>query len=359
MKKTICFFNSVKSWGGGEKWHLEMATYLRNKDYNVIVYCQKNGALHHKSIEADLEVRLIDIENLSFLNPFKIYNLVQMFKKDKPDILILNASKDIKTGAVAAKLAEVKKVVYRRGSAIPIKNTFLNRFYFKNVLTNMLANSEETKRTVNQNNPKLFPKENIKVIYNGIHFDNYHPIQDKPKTDTLIIGNLGRLEYQKNQQALLELAVVLKSKNLNFRLLIGGDGRLLNTLKTKAKDLNVEDVVDFKGYVEDVNAFMSQLDIFVLTSHWEGFGYVIAEASYHYKPVIAFDVSSNPEIIDNNKTGFLIEKDNIEELANKIILLHSQEELIKDMGRKGHDFVNQLFDAEVNNKKVEGYLESI
>ncbi|MGY5355741.1 glycosyltransferase [Wenyingzhuangia sp. IMCC45467] len=359
MKKTICFFNSVKTWGGGEKWHLEMASYLQTKGYPVIVYCQKNGVLHQKSVAAGLEVRLVNIENLSFLNPFKIYKLVKLFRKDQPDILILNASKDIKTGAVAAKLAEINKVVYRRGSAIPIKDTFLNRFYFKNVLTNMLANSEETKRTVNQNNTYLFPKDKIKVIYNGIHLENYYPIKNKTKGETLIIGNLGRLEYQKNQMALLDLALVLKSKNLNFKLLIGGDGRLLNVLKNKAKEIGVEDVVEFKGYVEDVNAFMTQLDLFVLTSHWEGFGYVIAEASYHYKPVIAYNVSSNPEIIDNNVTGYLIEKDNLEELANKIIILNTDDALRDTMGVKGHEFVNQYFDAEINNKKVEAYLESI
>lgn len=359
MKKKICFFNSVKSWGGGEKWHLEMALYLKDKGYQVVLYCQKNGALHKKAENSGLELRLIDIENLSFLNPFKIYKLVQLFKKDTPDILILNASKDIKTGAVAAKLAEIEKIVYRRGSAIPIKNTSLNRFYFKKVLTHMLANSQETKRTVNQNNATLFPKEKIEVIYNGIHLENYHPIKNKNKGETFVIGNLGRLEYQKNQTALLDMAVMLKSKNLNFKLIIGGEGRLLNSLINKAKELDIEDVVVFQGYVEDVNTFMSQLDVFVLTSHWEGFGYVIAEASYHYKPVLAFNVSSNPEIIDNNVTGFLIEKDNLVDLVDKILLLNSNEEMSLEMGAKGHDFVNQHFDAEINNKKVETYLESI
>lgn len=354
--KTICFFNSVSAWGGGEKWHLEMSYYLhQNKQYNVIVYCQQKGELYKKVVELGIQVRPISVGNLTFLDPVKLWRLTNQLRKDKPDLIVLNISKDIKSGALAAKYAGVKNIVYRRGSAIAIKNNFLNRWYFKNVITNILANSDETKKTINQKNPKLFPEDKIQVIYNGLHLDQYKslPKQDK---ECFVIGNLGRLEYQKNQVALLELAKVLKQKINNFKIVIGGDGRLMNELKQKASELEIDDVVEFQGYIDDVNLFMSQLDVFLLTSHWEGFGYVLAEASYHEKPVLAYKVSSNPEIVKDRETGYLVEKDDIQALSEYILKLKENDNLRNKLGQNGKNFVLENFNAKVNQVKVEEYF---
>ncbi|NJB82894.1 glycosyltransferase [Wenyingzhuangia aestuarii] len=355
--KTICLFNSELAWGGGEKWHLETSSYLHHKKYRVIVYCHKDGELRKKLEQEGIETRLISIGNLSFLNPFKILQLMLLFLKDKPNAVIYNISKDIKVGALAAKWAGVKTIIYRRGSAIPIKNNFLNRWYFKNIISQILVNSFETKKTINQKNANMFPKEKIKVIYNGLHLERYQ--LEKNKTQHIFtIGNLGRLEYQKNQTALLDLALILKQKITDFKIVIGGDGRLLNELKQKAENIGVADVVEFKGYVDNVNNFMSQIDVFVLSSHWEGFGYVVAEASYLKKPVIAYNVSSNPEVVVNNKTGFLVEKDDLEEVSKRLIELKENADLVEQMGLAGNTFVKENFDAEVNQQKVEDYLLS-
>ncbi|NIJ45773.1 glycosyltransferase involved in cell wall biosynthesis [Wenyingzhuangia heitensis] len=353
--KTICLFNSELAWGGGEKWHLETSSYLNNKDYRVIVYCHKNGELRKKLEKDGIEIRLISIGNLSFLNLFKILQLMFLFIKDKPNAVIYNISKDIKVGALAAKWAGVKTIIYRRGSAIPIKNNFLNRWYFKNIISQILVNSFETKKTINQKNANMFPEDKIKVIYNGLRL-NHYKFKEKQAKDIFTIGNLGRLEYQKNQTALLDLAVVLKQKITDFEIVIGGDGRLLQELKQKAEQLKVTDVVRFTGYVTKVSEFMSQIDVFVLTSHWEGFGYVVAEASYFKKPVIAYNVSSNPEVVLDNKTGFLVAKDNIEQIVKHVVELQKNRDLIAQMGLAGNTFVKENFDAKVNQQKVENYL---
>ncbi|MDO6803348.1 glycosyltransferase family 4 protein [Wenyingzhuangia sp. 1_MG-2023] len=356
--KTIVFFNSVAAWGGGEKWHLEMASYLHDEQYRVIVYCQKGGELYQKTIAKKIETRPIDVGNLSFLNPYTILKLKALFQKDDPDLLILNISKDIKSGALAAKLAGVKKIVYRRGSAIPIKDNFLNRWYFKHVVTDMLTNSIATKKTVNEKNPNLFPEDKIKVIYNGLHLNEYY-LNRKTDDTTFVIGNLGRLEFQKNQTALIDLAVLLKEKIQDFKILIGGDGRLMHDLKQKSKNLKVDDVIDFQGYITNVNCFMSQIDVFVLPSHWEGFGYVLAEASYHQKPIVAYNVSSNPEIVKNDITGFLLPKDALDLMAEKLLFLKNNPDLKEKIGIEGREFVMQNFDAKINQKAVEEYLLEI
>ena len=88
---------------------------------------------------------------------------------------------------------------------------------------------------------------------------------------------------------------------------------------------------------------MYSIDIYALPSFWEGFGYVLVEAMLYKKPVVAFNLSSNPEIIDNHKTGFLVKQNNLDEFFEKIKLLAESKELRNRMGMEGEKRVKELF----------------
>ena len=145
---VICFFNTAKAWGGGEKWHFEISLHLFQNGYEVFVFAHEKSVLLQKLIAHKIPCKGIKISNLSFLNPFRYARLINLFKTFKVETIVLNLSRDVKIAGVAAKKANVKRIIYRRGSAIPIKNTILNRYYFKNIVTDVLANSKATKETV-------------------------------------------------------------------------------------------------------------------------------------------------------------------------------------------------------------------
>ena len=270
----------------------------------------------------------------------------------------MNLSRDVKIAGACAKAVGIQRIIYRRGSAIPIKNTFLNRYYFKKVVNEILTNSEATKKTVLQNNPNLFPEEKIKVIYNGLDVSKFRNkktgIANKTKTFTVI--NLGRLEVQKNQQFLIHLALEFKKRNLPIKIVIGGDGRLKKVLENKILELHVGDGVELVGFIENPIDFISGGDVFALPSLWEGFGYVLAEAALCKKPIVAFDVSSNPELVINGQTGFLVEQDNITSFADAVEQLYHNPELSKQMGAQGAAHVKTNFDKSKNLKEIETYL---
>lgn len=348
--KTICFFNSTKAWGGGEKWHLDISKILSEKGFDVIL-CISNKAEWKNRIEkAGVLHQTFSISNLSFINPFKIFKIKNFLVKKNIRTVIINSSSDIKVVGLAAKWAGIKNIVYRRGSAIAIKNSFVNRFFFKNIITNILVNSEKTKKTINQNNSKLFPTDKIKVIYNGIDIAKFNSSKINkiytPKDNEIIIGNIGRIEYQKAQHKLIELASKLKLKNIKFKIIIGGDGSLLHKLKEYAIELNVEKNIIFYGFVNDTKSFLESIDVFVLTSKWEGFGYVMTEAMICKKPVIAFNISSNPEIINDSETGYLIKPFDIDILAQKIEELYHNKQLIHSLGNNGYKRAISLFSIE-------------
>lgn len=355
----VCFFNTNIAWGGGERWHFDMADSLYNKKYDVTVVSHPNSSLNLAIRKKSIPNYSVKLHNLSFLNPFKIIRLIFLLKKINPDIVILNLPRDAKAAGVASKLAGVKKIIYRRGSAIPIKNKPINRFVFRYIITEIIANSEETKKTILSKNPQLFNQDKIHVIYNGIDIHPFENLPDSENKKEFTIGNIGRLVKQKGQKYLIELAEILKSKNIPFKVIIGGDGALEDELKTLTKERQVEQYVDFFGFVKDIPQFMSKLDVFVLPSLWEGFGYVLAEAMAAKLPVVAFNVSSNPELITNEENGFLVEEKNVLEMVEKLHLLYTNFELRRKMGEDGRLIVEKKFTKEKALTNLENFLKEL
>jgi len=359
----VFFINSTKTWGGGEKWHFETACNLKSKGYNVAILALAGKELYERSLAAGIRTLPVSITNISFINPFCLIALIRLFRNEKPDVVILNFSADIKTAGMAAKCAGIKNIIYRRGSAIPIRNTFINRLLYKTIVTYIIANSEETRRTILQNNQKLFPPEKITVIYNGIDLAQIDGLPDtkifQRKDKEILIGNVGRLVLQKGQKYLIEMALLLKNHNIDFKILIGGEGPLEASLKQKAVEAGVDDRMVFMGFINNIKAFMSTIDIFVLTSIWEGFGYVLVEAMACRKPVVAFNISSNPEIVENNITGFLIDPMDITAFTEKVEYLSRYPDICYTLGMAGRKRVEDGFELNRNQKKVEVLLSGL
>ncbi|MBN2485004.1 MAG: glycosyltransferase [Bacteroidales bacterium] len=359
-KPVICFFNSTKAWGGGEKWHYDMAVCLFEKQFSINFAANKKSELAQRLKKHNIPLTTFTIGNLSFLNIFKLLQLKRFFERKKISVVVMNLPSDIKAAGIAAKWAGVSRIVYRRGSAVPIKNSFLNRFLFKYILTDVIANSEATKNTILERNPGLFPKEKIKVIYNGLNFSetvkagtqNFY----SPLPGETVIGNVGRMVYQKGHNYLLEIASRLKSEGINFKMILGGSGPLETEIKTMAQRLGLNDRVIFTGFVDDVPWFMHNIDIFLLTSRWEGFGFVLAEAMAAAKPIVAFDISSNPELVKHGSNGFLARPFDTVEFANYLITLIKNQKLRNDFGKKGHEIVREKFSFD---RVVKEFLEMV
>ena len=359
--KTICFFNSTEVWGGGEKWHLEASTHLHALGYPILVIAHIKGELYNRLLNSGIQCRGIRVTNLSFLNLLKIKSIEKILEGNNVGTIVMNLSRDLKLAGLASKWAGIERIIYRRGSAIPIKNSWLNRYYFKHIVSEVLANSHATKKTVLAHNPILFPEDKIKVIYNGIDIDKFlknatQPYYQKKDADELVLSNLGRLEFQKNQKFLIDLAAELNRRKLKFKMLIGGEGRLREELLNKAKNLHVQKQVVFAGFIQKPKDVICSGDIFVLSSLWEGFGYVLAEAALCKKPIIAFDCSSNPEVVVDGITGFLTPVDDVEAFADKVQYLAQHPKQRKDMGQRGFTFARENFDSEIIQEKIVNYL---
>jgi len=354
-RKTICFFNSIDTWGGGEKWHFDMATYLKSADMRVVLVSSPDSPLSKKCEAMGIKCYSMKVSNLSFVNPLRIWRLLRIFKHEKVGSLISNLSRDMKVAGIAGKLAGVQEIVYRRGSAIPIRDNLMNRFMFRKIITRIIANSLEVKRTILARNSSLVPDRKISIIYNGVQLERYNPgipkIYEAAKGE-IVLGCAGRLSKEKGHDALIELMKLLGESEYRFKMLIAGEGKMLGHLKRKAASLGMEERVKFLGFVENMPAFFNTIDIFLLTSKYEGFSNVIPEAMASSKPVVSFDIKSSGEIIQDGLTGYVTEQNNVREMADRILEIVSDKALMEQMGQNGRKLVEETFSFDKIKEEV-------
>lgn len=357
VKTRICFMNSNLVWGGGEKWHYEAACHFRDLGFAVMVIANNRSELHQK-LEAQEGIILAStrISNLSFLNPFKIIHIRSLLKKHHISAIFLGLPIDVKLGGPAAKLAGIKNIIYRRGAAVPVKNSISNRFLFRSVLTGIITNSREIREKIFHNNPHIIDENKVHIIYNGIDPQQWSrkDISTGARKDDrqLILGNAGRLVEQKGQQYLIQIAKHLKEMHIDFTLYIAGSGKLEHALKQDCIANKLEKELVFLGFIENIQDFLSGLDIYLSSSLHEGSSHVIIEAMAAGKPVIAFDISSMPELIKDNETGYLIPFADTQLFAEKIVFLKNNRTELDTFAANARKRVQRKFDYSKNMQQI-------
>lgn len=152
-----------------------------------------------------------------------------------------------------------------------------------------------------------------------------------------------------------------------LRLVQIGGGELTQQLKTLAVQLGIENSVDFLGPQppEKVLTYIQASKALVLSSRQaqsgaeEAFGLVLIEAAACGIPCIGTNVGGISEALVNNETGFLIETENIEELAEKISVIVSDSDLANAMGKRGREMVCDMFDIKTQTKNLEALYERL
>ena len=167
-------------------------------------------------------------------------------------------------------------------------------------------------------------KEKIKIIHNSVELNNFKKFKKKKEIRILHIANL--IPY-KNHRLLINACSKIKSIE-NFRIDLVGDGErsYKNELKKLIKKNDLTNKIIFHGKVRNYRDIVKYSDIGLLTSDEEGFSNAILEYMSFSLPVIATKVGGNTEIIDHNQNGFLVEKNDCNDLAkySKILISSSK-----------------------------------
>ncbi|MDG6223365.1 MAG: glycosyltransferase family 4 protein [Candidatus Bathyarchaeota archaeon] len=203
------------------------------------------------------------------------------------------------------------------------------------------------------------PKK-IRIVPNGVDLQRFKPdneyqeakklVGDTPEHVVLFVGNL---IPRKGLPFLVDAAKYVIKENKNTKFVVVGDGPLKDNLISYSHQQGVFDNFAFLGRVSD--SILPQLynyaDLFVSPSVQEGQGITFLEAQASAKPVVAFNVSAIAEVVKHKQTGYLVEPNN-QQLGNAISDLLANDNLREKMGKRGREFVSNMFSWNVTSQKL-------
>ena len=188
---------------------------------------------------------------------------------------------------------------------------------------------------------KVINSKKIKIIHNGVS-EEFNPLY-KDKGYMFFVG---RMEEHKSVQELISL-----SKFLDYPLHIAGSGPLEKRLRNSAEKIKA-DKINFLGKIsrKELIKQYQECSFFISASKWEGFRLIFLEAAACAKPSIGYRKGSIPEVIQNNKTGFLV--DNYIDLKEKTKLLIKDKKLRVKMGKKALKFSKKFSWNDISKKYI-------
>jgi glycosyltransferase involved in cell wall biosynthesis len=158
--------------------------------------------------------------------------------------------------------------------------------------------------------------ERVRLIWNGAPLDEFAPVpRERGRAarralgfaeDALVVGSIGRLSEQKGHRYLLEAAPPLLARHPRARLLVVGDGDLATPLHDQARALGIEDRTVFAGHRTDVPDLLGAIDVFCISSTYEGTPLALFEAMAAAKAIVSTAVDGCREVLEHGVTGLLV-----------------------------------------------------
>ncbi|MDL2274581.1 glycosyltransferase [Desulfosarcina sp. OttesenSCG-928-G10] len=170
--------------------------------------------------------------------------------------------------------------------------------------------------------------------------------------DAILVGIVGRLSPEKGHRVFLRALSAARQHDPRLWGLIMGDGQERQTLETEAQRLGIERVCVFTGHVNNTANLYSAMDMQVLSSFTEGMPNVILEGMYMGLPVIATRVGGVPEVVEENRTGILINSGDEDALAESMLKLSASPEQREVMGRAGTERIRAHFSPRIRTGRI-------
>jgi len=322
----------IKSLSKIDNSNLYFKLYSIENNPNLSAKALNINILNHKRL-SNLSFKASNFFYL-FIDLFKIINIIRITKPSK--ILCLDIYSFVLLSAINYFKASKFKIVFRIGfnlfAYIRNKKPELYKFFllklirfFINKCDTIITTSHELLTNIEE---EFVLNKQIKrfVIYNGIDINKITTSSKKKVVNThkkksIILISIGRFEEQKDFLTVVNSFKLLRLVGINVELHLIGDGKNLTEIKNIIYHERIRKI-KFYGWKKNIFPALSLGDIFIFSSKYEGFGYVILEAMAVGLAIVSSNTDYGPrEILDYGKYGLLYEPRNHQELAKKISYL--------------------------------------
>ncbi|MBE9076333.1 glycosyltransferase [Romeria aff. gracilis LEGE 07310] len=338
--RYISLFIPNLDGGGAERVMLHLAEGFANRGFKVdLVVAQAQGAYLSKIPET---IRLVNLDAKPPIILSKTLALKQYLKREQPAFLISTldilsaatwarrlAGEDTSTQIIMCVQTNLSQQFNDRHSTLmrKFKWSAVQHFYpwadaivtaSAGIAHDLEKNARISMQQMNIiHNPVVTPDFNQKAQENVVH------PWFSPGQPPVLLG-VGRIVKQKDFTTLIEAFALVRRRH-PARLMILGDvdprePQVKPDLELLIDKFKLKDDIEFLGFVENPYAYMAKANVFVLSSIYEGFGNVVAEAIATGTPVVSTDCESGPaEILDNGQYGTLVPVGDCKAMADAIV----------------------------------------
>lgn len=372
-KFNILHTDSFKDFGGAQTDIVMLLKFMEiyhGEKFNFYVIHNDN-----KRLKAELDklgICNVSISMKNFLDIGAIFKIRNFLKKYDIDLINFHSSRDHFLSGVASFLIFRKRIAKVLTRHVAYRISFLKGFLIHLFLTDRFIVISDFIKGVMIKDVKINPKK-IETIYSPRIFDNSDNIDKEIssyqsekqdirdelgiKFDKKIVSLIGRLSKEKGHETFVKAAGLIIKKRSDIQFVIIGEGGLRDHIAYLIKKMGLEEYFVISGFKKNIKRFIAASDLIVVPSGLEGMGSIIIEACALKKAVIASNVGGIPELIKNNETGLLFESEDYTELANKIISLADNRELIKNLGLNCYKDVIKRFNAkDIASKTISLYM---
>ncbi len=370
----ILFVANVRSHIG--QFHTNYINYLKKNGHTIDVSCYDNSAdKDGYDFSGVHQFYFIPLQR----SPFKRQNLkaiselTEIIKKGNYDIIHCHTPMGAVSARVAAKRAKTKaKIIYTAHGFHFFKNAPLQNWLFFYPVEKILAHYTDTLITINNEDYQLAKKKKFKVRdeilkINGVGVDLHKFTPSTPQIKAELRKQYGYRDDEflliypadivrgKNQEMLFKTIKILEKDIPTIKLLLPGHQRMIDEYRQIVREMDLESRVEFLGYRRDIQNLVSLCDISVSASRREGLPVNLIEALAIGKPIVATRVRGNADIVKDGVNGYLVELDNDEQMAEKILAIYQNPELAKKMREQALILSEQYSIENVNQKLAEVY----
>ncbi|MGI8952108.1 MAG: glycosyltransferase family 4 protein [Chitinophagaceae bacterium] len=371
QKKKIKVLEAIRQGqiGGGETHILNLVVTLDTTKFEPVVLSFTDGQMMDTLNEIGVKNFIIPSNKAFDVLTWK--KVKQLLQEEKIDIIHVHGTRANTNIFWAAKSLGVPIIYTIHGWSFhddqnwAVKNAriFVEKFITQNSKFNISV-SESNQKTGFEN------ISNFKsvVINNGINLNVFNPNKSlknireelKISQEKIVVGFVARMTAQKDPLTLIHaFKKVLQQKN-NVVLLMVGDGELKEKVIQLANELKINEQIIFENFRNDIPDVLNAIDIFCLPSLWEGLPIGLLEAMTMKKAVIATEVDGSKEIINHQENGLIIQPQNVDELANAILMLAENFSLRNELGNSARKTVEENFDIKKMTKQIEQlYLNTL
>ena len=375
--KPTHILHLIKSLGrGGAETLLPETLKVHDKSiflFHCIYFLPWKNQLIEEITEAGGFVKNIPaVNNIRIL--FQAFSIVRYIKENNIDLIHCHLPWAGFVGRIVHLISGVPVIYteHNKQERYQFLTRLLNKWSF-NFQSLAIAVSEEVKRSIEKN---IKPTIQVKTILNGINTEKFHRNMESGKrirtelgipNDAIVIGSLGVFRTQKRINYWLELFLQISKSNHNVRGILVGDGPLNQQIIEQVKDLGLEDLVFLPGLQTNAVDWYSAMDIFMMTSSFEGLPLALLEAMSCECAVVSTNAGGICEVIVNDISGIIVDVDQWKNIQSKVQFLLDNPGIKNSMALAARErvmnhfsiqsMVNQLettYNYYVHKRKYEG-----